>query len=130
MRKPQHSLPAAFACAGRGVMRFARGRNAQLQLLCAILTLVTAAFVQVSDMEWIVIILCITGVLTTEAVNTAIERAVDLTTTHLHPIARDAKDIAAGAVLIACCGAATIGVIILGPKMLTKVMAFMSATAA
>ena len=121
MPRPRHSLAAAFVCAARGIGRFSRGRNAQIQILCGVLTLIAALIVRVSYIEWLVLILCITGVLSVEAINTAIERAVDLTTTHLHPIARDAKDIAAGAVLLACVGSAVIGVIVLGPKIIALV---------
>ena len=53
-----------------------------------------------------------------EAFNTAIEIDIDLTSPEYHPFARDTKDVAAGAVLIAALTAAVIGVFIFGPYLL------------
>ena len=57
-------------------------------------------------------------VLGLELVNTAVEAVVDLASEDYHPLAKKAKDTAAGAVLIAAMAAAVIGVIIFGPKLL------------
>ena len=53
-----------------------------------------------------------------ELVNTAVEAVLDLASEDYHPLAKKAKDTAAGAVLIAAIAAAVIGVIIFGPKLL------------
>jgi diacylglycerol kinase len=60
-------------------------------------------------------------VLVTEVFNTAIEAAVDLASPHWHPLARDAKDMAAGAVLVAAIIAALTGLLLLGPPLLAHV---------
>ena len=51
-------------------------------------------------MEWLFILVAIVGTITLELVNSAIERVVDLVTTEYHPLAKQAKDIAAGAVFV------------------------------
>ncbi|MGM0844202.1 MAG: diacylglycerol kinase family protein [Bacillota bacterium] len=70
-----------------------------------------------SMMEWAIIILLIAGMLSLEMLNTAIERTVDLVTKDYHPLAGQAKDIAAGAVLCYAAGAVVIGLIIFLPKV-------------
>ena len=54
-----------------------------------------------------------------EALNTALEFLTDVASPDFHPIAEKAKDVAAGAVLLAACGAAVIGVMVLGPRVLS-----------
>lgn len=74
-------------------------------------------FFNISGMEWIVLILAMTAVLVAESFNTAIEIDIDLTSPQYHPYARDTKDVAAGAVLLAVMGASLIGCIIFIPKI-------------
>lgn len=69
-----------------------------------------------SAIEWCIILLLIAGVITLEMVNTAIEKTVDLVTKEYKPLAKAAKDIAAGAVLIYSIAAVVIGFIIFIPK--------------
>lgn len=56
--------------------------------------------------------------MTTEALNTAFEFLADVATPTFHPIGGKAKDVAAGAVLIATLGSAVIGILIIGPHIL------------
>ena len=58
------------------------------------------------------------GVWTAEALNTAIEFLVDLASPELHPLAAKAKDVAAGAVLVAAIGSLVVGVLVFGPHVL------------
>ena len=51
-------------------------------------------------MEWFIVLILTGGMLSLELMNSAIERVVDLVTTECHPLAKQAKDLAAGAVLI------------------------------
>ena len=74
-------------------------------------------FFVISTIEWLVLVLTITVVLTTEGLNTVLERVIDLYQPGRHPIARDAKDLAAGAVLVASTGALVVGVILFGPRL-------------
>lgn len=67
--------------------------------------------------EWCWIILAIAIVWTAEALNTAFELLADAASPTFHPLVRDAKDVAAGAVLITAVGAAIIGLIIFWPHV-------------
>jgi diacylglycerol kinase (ATP) len=105
-----------FAFAGIWSM-LRRQRNAQIHTLLTILVIVFGVVLRVSREEWIALVLCITLVLALEALNTALEAVVDLASPHFHPLAKQAKDIAAGAVLIGAIGAAIIGGIVFLPKL-------------
>jgi len=74
-------------------------------------------FFVISTIEWLVLVLTITVVLTAEGLNTVLEKVIDLYQPGRHPIARDAKDLAAGAVLVASTGALIVGVILFGPRL-------------
>jgi undecaprenol kinase len=64
------------------------------------------------------LVLTIGLVLVTEAVNTALEAAVDLASPQFHPMARTAKDVSAAAVLFAAATAVVVGVVLLLPKLI------------
>ena len=66
--------------------------------------------------ELMVVIVLIGGMLALEMFNSAIERVVDLATSELHPLAKQAKDMAAGAVLVFAVASAIIGLLIFLPK--------------
>ena len=72
----------------------------------------------ISPVEWAIIILAIGLVVVAEAFNTAIEIDIDLTSPDYHPYARDTKDMASGAVLLMTIVAGIVGLIIFGPKVL------------
>ncbi len=67
--------------------------------------------------EWIAIVSCSTLVIALELVNTAVEACVDLVTREVHPVARTAKDVAAGAVLVGVVGSIIVGGIIFAPRL-------------
>ena len=71
-----------------------------------------------STLEWCAIIIAIVGVWTAESLNTAFEFLCDVASPEFHPLVEKAKDVAAGAVLIAAAGAAAIGLMVLGPPLL------------
>lgn len=73
----------------------------------------------VSALEWLSLCLAMGMVLVAEVVNTAIEFAVDLASPQWHPVARDAKDVAAAAVLLCSGVAVLVGGVIFVPKCLT-----------
>jgi diacylglycerol kinase (ATP) len=75
-------------------------------------------YLQITNSEWALIVLAGAFVLASEAFNTAIEIDMDLTSPEFHPYARDTKDVAAGAVLIASIVAAIIGAIVFVPYFL------------
>ena len=72
----------------------------------------------VSMVEWCILLLTISLVLVLEMVNTAIERAVDLVTKDYYELAKIAKDVAAGAVLVASMFSVVLGVLIFLPKII------------
>jgi len=97
-------------------------RNAQIHFV-ATLVVVAAGFIfGVGIGEWIALVLAITLVLALEALNTALEAVVDLASPQLHPLAKRAKDVAAGAVLIGAIGAAVVGCLIFIPRLLALVL--------
>ena len=91
--------------------------NAWLHLGVTVLVIAGAFFFSLSAGEWCWIILAIATVWTAEALNTAFEFLADAASPDFHPLVRDAKDVAAGAVLITAVGAAIIGAIIFWPHI-------------
>jgi diacylglycerol kinase (ATP) len=71
-----------------------------------------------SAAEWCWIVLAIMAVWTAEALNTAFEFLTDLASPTFHPLAGKAKDVAAGAVLIAAVGSVVIGALVIGPHVI------------
>ncbi|RJX38281.1 diacylglycerol kinase family protein [Paenibacillus pinisoli] len=98
---------------------FALRTQRHMQIHCAAAALVIGLgwLLSLSAVEWALILFAIALVVSLELVNTAIEQAVDLASPERHPIAKAAKDTAAGAVLAATFAAIAIGVIILGPPL-------------
>jgi diacylglycerol kinase len=94
-----------------------REPNARIHLTVAAAVVVLAAWLGLSARDWAVIVLAIGGVVVTEAMNTAVERAVDLASPENHPIAKLSKDVAAAAVLVAAAAAVVVGLLILGPPL-------------
>lgn len=82
---------------------------------CAVLAL--SAGLPLSRPDWALLILVIGGVWATELLNTAVERLTDLAAPDFHPLAGQAKDVAAAAVLVAALAAAAVGALVLGPPL-------------
>ena len=76
-----------------------------------------AAWLRISRVEWAVIIFTIALVLILEGLNTAVEAAIDLASPEFHRLAKAAKDLAAGMVLIASIASIGVGLLILGPPL-------------
>lgn len=83
-----------------------------------VLAILLGFYFHITHIEWLLLALAAGLVLTAEAINTAIEIDIDLTSPEFHPYARDTKDVAAGAVLIASVTAAVIGIGIFGTHIL------------
>ena len=88
-------------------------KHMRWHFLSALILLVTVLFLRVSPLEFTLLTVSICFVLFAEMLNTAIEAVVDLVSPEYHPLAKVAKDVAAGAVLIASIGAAVMGYLIL-----------------
>lgn len=91
--------------------------NLKVHFLIALLALILGYFFQISLVEWLVLILAIGMVVTLELTNTAIEELINSFTDKLHPSAKKAKDVAAGAVLVGSVTALVIGAIIFLPYL-------------
>jgi diacylglycerol kinase (ATP) len=89
--------------------------NAWIHATITLLVLGAAFFFHVSSADWCWIVLAISIVWTAEALNTAFELLADAASPEFHPLVRDAKDVAAGAVLITALAAVAIGAIIFWP---------------
>lgn len=89
----------------------------RFHLAAAALVLVLAAWLRLDAGDWLWLLAAIFVVCATETINTAIERLVDLATSEVHPLAKAAKDTAAGAVLMAALFAVAVGAIVLGPPL-------------
>ncbi len=93
-------------------------QNFWIQLCVAAVTVFLGVLFNLSEWEWLALILSMMIVLVAESINTAIEIDIDLTSPQYHPYARDTKDVAAGAVLLAVIGAMVVGCVIFVPKIL------------
>jgi len=87
-------------------------RNMRIHFAIAIAVMIGAVWAGVSRLELIALLLSITFVLVAEMINSAIEQAIDVATTSFDPLAKLAKDIAAGAVLIAAVNAVAVGILV------------------
>ncbi len=92
-------------------------RHMRYHLFIAAAALIVGLVLNISRIEFIVLSLAIVLVLVTEMLNTAIEVTVDMIAETYHPLAKIAKDIAAGVVLVASIGAITMGYLILYPAL-------------
>lgn len=93
-------------------------RNFKIEVSLGMIASILGFLLKISIIEWTIIILVIAMVLCLELINTAIERAVDLTTKEYHDLAKAAKDISAGAVLTMSLFSIVIGLLIFLPKIL------------
>lgn len=109
---------AGFAYAARGLGMAARQRNFRVELAVAALVLGAGWHFQVSATEWSLLVLCIFWVLGMEAINSAVETLADRVSHERDPLIGRAKDLAAGGVLLAACGAAVIGLIVFLPRLI------------
>ncbi|MFD2256582.1 diacylglycerol kinase family protein [Luteolibacter algae] len=92
------------------------GANAKLQLAAAAIVLIAGVLLRFSSSEWMAVSLCIGLVLSAEAMNTALEELADEVSEERRERIRRAKDMAAGAVLIASATALIVATIIIGQR--------------
>lgn len=82
------------------------------------LVIIGGIILHISLQEWITVLILFGLVISLELVNTAVESTVDLVTEEKRPLAKKAKDTAAGAVLVSAIAAAIIGLMIFVPKII------------
>lgn len=101
-------------CAIEGIIYTARTqKHMRNHFLTALVLLLTVLFLKVSALEFALLTVSVCFVLFAELLNTAVEVVVDMVSPQYHPLAKTAKDVAAGAVLMAAIGAAVMGYLIL-----------------
>ncbi len=93
-------------------------RNFRLHLLAAGVMGVAGWVVRLTRWEWVALLLTVGLVLAVEMANTVAETLVDLVSPTYHPLAKQAKDVAAGAVLLVAFIAVAVGVLLFGPPLL------------
>lgn len=114
MRRLLNSFRFAFA----GIGYLVRTQpNMRIHLAIAAMVVVLGLWLGLPARDWAVIVLAAGLVLSTEALNTALEAAVDLAGPEQHPLARVAKDVGAGAVTLAAITSVLVGLLILGPPL-------------
>ena len=108
----------AFRYAWQGIAFMLRTQpNAWFQIGIAIVVTAVGLAMGLTAGEWCAAVLAMAGVWVAEALNTAIEAVVDLASPERHPLAGQAKDVAAGAVLISALGSIAIACLVFGPRI-------------
>lgn len=116
--KGQQGVARSFNHAYRGMVYVVRTqRNMRFHVVVSAAVLITSLLVSVSKLELAALVVVILLVFITEMFNTAMEFAVDLVTDEYHPLAKLAKDVSAGAVLVASVGAILVGYLILADNL-------------
>ncbi|MFN8155285.1 MAG: diacylglycerol kinase family protein [Bacteroidia bacterium] len=111
-------LLISFRNAFRGIgFYLSSGKNVTLHIIATVLVIVAGWGLGITKADWLMLLLLMALVHVAEALNTAIEHVVDLASPQLHPLAGKAKDIAAGAVLLAAIAAAIGGLVIFLPYL-------------
>ena len=113
----------AFKAAFRGVgIAWLHERHLKVHTVAMLSVCCVAAYVEVSRIEWAILLLCFGLVTSLEYANSALERLANRITLERDPLIRDAKDMSAAAVLAASLFAAIIGIILLGPPLWARIM--------
>ncbi len=108
---------ASFRFAGRGVAHLMTEPNAKIHVLATLAVVALGAALRVTRWEWALLVVAITIVWVAEALNTAVERLADAVHGEPHPLIGTAKDLGAGAVLVAALGATVIACLVFGPRL-------------
>lgn len=93
-------------------------RNMKIHVTIMILVIIMGIILKISQFEWIICIILFSIVIGAELFNTSIEIVVDMITKEKNEMAKKAKDISAGGVLVIAIGSAIIGLIIFIPKII------------
>ncbi len=108
----------SFKYAAHGIAMMLRCQHNAWIHLAATLAVIACAFaLGVSRFDWCALVFAIVGVWVAEALNTAFEFLCDVASPDFHPLVKNAKDVAAGAVLVAAIGAVIVGVMIFAPHV-------------
>jgi diacylglycerol kinase (ATP) len=125
-RRRAPSIIESFNFAFEGVVHVLRTqRNMRIHFAIAAGVLIAALAFDVSRLELIALLLAISFVLIAEMLNSAVEAAVDVASTSFDPLAKLAKDVAAGAVLVATVNAVAIGYLVFSGETATRSSEFL-----
>jgi len=113
---------ASFADAARGIRVLFDEPNARVQALIALAAAGLGVWLRIGRRDWALLVFAMGLVLACEAMNTALEALADRVAPDRHPLVAKAKDVAAGAVLIAALTAALIGLLVLGKPLLARLV--------
>jgi diacylglycerol kinase (ATP) len=113
----------SFKYAGEGILHcFRTQRHMQFHFIMLVLVLLSGLLLALDARDMLILLFCISLVIATEMVNTAVEAVVDLVMPTYHPLAKLAKDVSAGAVLVASANAVIAGVLIFfGSERIQKI---------
>ena len=113
----------SVAFAWRGMRLIVRTQpNARLHVVATLAACLLGFALQISRIEWCVILIAIVAVWTAEALNTALEFLCDVASPDFHPLIEQAKDVAAGGVLISSVGAALVALLIYGHPLWLRLL--------
>lgn len=112
------TITKSFGHAFDGIFAGFEERNMKIHCTMAVLVVFFGLILHISVTEWCICLVLFGLIMGLELVNTALEAVVDLVTKEYQPLAKRAKDTAAGAVLIAAIMAAAAGLIIFIPRLL------------
>ena len=119
-------LKNSFSYAAEGIRyAFTNDQNMRIHVVVAILVIIASLIFKVTSGEMGILAVVIILVITTEMINTSIEKMTDLITKEYRTEAKIAKDVAAGMVLIAALGAVIVGIFIFTPYVM-KALSFSS----
>ncbi len=111
-------LSFKYACAGI-IAALREEPNLKFHFVAGLAVIIVSLILNLSRQDWLIIVFLIGFVISVELTNTAVEAVVDAFTDKEHPRAKYAKDISAGAVLIAAITSAILGIIIFWPYILS-----------
>jgi diacylglycerol kinase (ATP) len=97
-------------------------RNAWIHAIATLAAVALAIYLRIPRSDWAGLLLAVGIVWLAEFINSALEAIVDLASPELHPLAKVGKDVGAAAVLIAAGVAVLVGLVILGPPLLSRVL--------
>jgi len=116
------SRRSSFICALAGwVYMLNRQKNVRIQAVASLLVFALALYLRIDTGGLALLVITITIVWIAEFLNAAVEAAVNLATSELHPMAKVAKDVAAAAVLLGAVASIAVGLLVLGPPLFERI---------
>jgi diacylglycerol kinase (ATP) len=124
MRAP--TVASAFRYAFTGLWYLlSTQRNAKIEAVLGLMAVALGVVLGLDHYEWLALVVTIAMVLVAEGVNTAVEAAVDLAAPDYHPLAKIAKDVGAGTVLVTAIASGVVGLIVFVPHLLPIVLSWL-----